>query len=134
MHLKYIVMLTNEERQRLRAWNASGKGPARKRMHAWVLLKAERRRKTSGAHDRDPLITRRTGRGSWNQGVPADVSSITRVVRLPMVNRSWPGRSWAATLEATRASWVITAMPARWRLPGATSEFSGNSQDSQSSW
>lgn len=48
MRLKYIVMLTNEERQRLRAWNASGKGPARKLMHARVLLKAERRGGTPG--------------------------------------------------------------------------------------
>ena len=48
MRLKYIVMLTDEARQRLRAWNASGKGPARTLMHARVQLKAERRGGTPG--------------------------------------------------------------------------------------
>ena len=40
---KYVVTLTDEERQRLRALIASGKGPARKLMHARILLKADRR-------------------------------------------------------------------------------------------
>lgn len=40
---KYIVTLTDEERQRLKALIASGKAPARKLTHARILLKAERR-------------------------------------------------------------------------------------------
>ena len=48
MRLKYILMLTDEERQRLRALIASGKGSARKLLHARVLLKAERRGGTPG--------------------------------------------------------------------------------------
>lgn len=43
MRKKYIVTLTDEERQRLRGLIASGKGSARKLMHARVLLKADRR-------------------------------------------------------------------------------------------
>ena len=40
---RYLVTLTDEERQRLRALIASGKGSARKLMHARILLKADRR-------------------------------------------------------------------------------------------
>ena len=40
---KYVVTLTDEERQRLRGLISSGKGSARKLMHARILLKAERR-------------------------------------------------------------------------------------------
>jgi len=43
MRKKYIVTLTEEERQRLRALITSGKGPARKLTHSRILLKAERR-------------------------------------------------------------------------------------------
>jgi len=43
MRQRYIVTLSDEERQRLRTLIACGKGPARKLMHARVLLKAERR-------------------------------------------------------------------------------------------
>lgn len=43
MTKKYMVTLTDEERQRLRALIASGKGAARKLMHARILLKADRR-------------------------------------------------------------------------------------------
>ena len=43
MRKKYIVTLTDEERRRLQALIASGKGSARKLTHARILLKAERR-------------------------------------------------------------------------------------------
>ena len=43
MRKKYVVTLTDEERQRLRGLIASGKGPARKLTHARILLKADRR-------------------------------------------------------------------------------------------
>ncbi len=43
MRAKYIVTLTDEERRRLQALIASGKGSARKLMHARILLKADRR-------------------------------------------------------------------------------------------
>ncbi len=43
MAKRYVVTLTDEERQRLRALIASGKGSARKLMHARILLKADRR-------------------------------------------------------------------------------------------
>ena len=43
MRQKYIVTLTDEERQRLQGLIASGKGPARKLTHARILLKADRR-------------------------------------------------------------------------------------------
>ena len=41
MRKKYIVTLTDEERQRLKGLIASGKGAARKLMHARILLKAD---------------------------------------------------------------------------------------------
>jgi len=41
MTKKYIVELTSEERQRLRALISSGKGAARKLTHARILLKAD---------------------------------------------------------------------------------------------
>jgi len=43
MAKRYVVTLTDEEHQRLRALIASGKGSARKLMHARILLKADRR-------------------------------------------------------------------------------------------
>ena len=43
MRKKYIVTLTDEERQQLRALIASGKGSARKLTHARILLQADRR-------------------------------------------------------------------------------------------
>ena len=51
MRKKYIVTLTDEERQRLRALIASGKGAARKLMHARILLKADRRGRRPGWKD-----------------------------------------------------------------------------------
>lgn len=48
---KYIVTLTDEERQRLRALIASGKGAARKLTHARILLKADRRGRQPGWKD-----------------------------------------------------------------------------------
>jgi transposase len=39
---KYVVELTEEERSTLRALITAGKGPARKLMHARILLKADR--------------------------------------------------------------------------------------------
>jgi hypothetical protein len=51
MQKKYVVTLTDEERQRLRALIASGKGPARKLMHARILLKADRRSGKPGWKD-----------------------------------------------------------------------------------
>jgi transposase len=41
MKKKYIVTLTEEERQKLRALIGRGKGAARKLMHARILLKAD---------------------------------------------------------------------------------------------
>ena len=43
MNKKYIVTLTQEERVALRKLIASGKGSARKLVHARILLKADRR-------------------------------------------------------------------------------------------
>ncbi len=41
MEKKYVVELTDEERQMLRQLISSGKGPARKIAHARILLKAD---------------------------------------------------------------------------------------------
>ena len=51
MNKKYIVTLTEEERVVLRKLIASGKGSARRLMHARVLLKADRRSDTAGWKD-----------------------------------------------------------------------------------
>lgn len=48
---KYIVTLTDEERQRLRALITSGRGAAQKLTHARILLKADRRGRQSGWKD-----------------------------------------------------------------------------------
>ena len=48
---KYVVTLTDEERQQLRALIASGKGSARKLTHARILLKADRRGRQLGCKD-----------------------------------------------------------------------------------
>ena len=42
MHKKYIVRLTGEEREPLEAMVSKGKTPARKIVHAQILLKADR--------------------------------------------------------------------------------------------
>jgi transposase len=41
MHKKYVVRLTSEERERLQGLIAAGTAPARKLVHARVLLKAD---------------------------------------------------------------------------------------------
>ena len=41
MHKKYVVRLTSEERERLQGLIAAGMAPARKLVHARVLLKAD---------------------------------------------------------------------------------------------
>ena len=51
MNKKYIVTLTEEERVGLRKLIASGKGSARRLMHARILLKADRRDGTAGWKD-----------------------------------------------------------------------------------
>jgi len=65
---KYIVTLTDEERQRLRALIASGKGSARKLTHARILLKADRRGRKPGCKD-----------ATIADGVEVGVSTVERV-------------------------------------------------------
>ena len=51
MKKKYLVTLTNEERRSLRALISSGKGAARKLVHARILLKADSSRRGPGWGD-----------------------------------------------------------------------------------
>ena len=41
MNNKYVVKLTDEERQRLQSWVCKGNVAARKIQRAWILLKAD---------------------------------------------------------------------------------------------
>ena len=68
MNKKYVVTLADEERRALQTMIASGKGSARKLMHARILLKADRR--DGGAGWKDARIA---------EGLDVGVSTVEQV-------------------------------------------------------
>ena len=63
MAKKYIVTLTDEERDALRKLVSSGKGAARKLAHARILLKADQAKGAPGWRDVPRGAPRQVGEG-----------------------------------------------------------------------
>ena len=68
MKKRYVVTLTDEERQSLRALVSSGKGAARKLTHARILLKADASRRGPGWTD-----------AAISEGVDVGTATVERV-------------------------------------------------------
>ena len=85
MKKKYIVTLTEEERQTLQAMLSRGKGAARRLVHARILLKAD-------AHPGGP---------GWNDDRIAEGLEVGRAT-VERVRREFVEEGWAAALERRR--------------------------------
>jgi len=100
MKKKYVVTLTEEERQMLREMVSRGKSAARKLTHARVLLKADQNE--GGPSWEDAAIA---------QGLEVGRATVERV-RKRFVKKDWK-RSWtdADRNGNTSTDWMATARP-----------------------